>query len=442
MINDYQIALDYLYRTRPYGKIKYGLYRIEELLDRLGNPQEQYPTVHIAGTNGKGSVAVLLKAISQAHGLRTGLNISPHVVSFRERIQIDGEYISEEDVCDTLNDIIPHLEQMDSKGYEFAPSFFEVVTAMTFQYFFKQRIDLAIIEVGLGGRLDASNILKRPAATVITSVALDHMNILGKTEEEIAFEKSGIIKPLSPVVSGITRPAIRHKVQEKADELSAPVSFIDRDFGVSCRSLQLGSNLFDYWGDRKIVSLETALNGVHQVRNCGIAINAFGLAMSEIGRNAEEGPIRKALRCVRWPGRFEIFEQDSQIIILDGGHNPDAARNLRESLQMHFPGHDFDFVFGSLDDKDYASAIRLMAPIARNVYVSRIDNHRSKSPERVFDKWLEYTKNVRLFENSRQALTSAIANSNGDPLVCWGSLYLVSELRAILTGRYEYAGRH
>ncbi len=441
-MDDYRTALDYLYKSRPYGKIKYGLYRIEELLDRLGNPQEQYPVVHIAGTNGKGSIASLLKSMAQSHGMKTGMNISPHVISFRERIQVDREFISEEDVCSTLGEIIPHLEKMDRKGEEYAPSFFEVVTAMTFLFFQRQHVDLAVVEAGLGGRLDASNVLKNPVATVITSVALDHMNILGSIEEQIAAEKCGIIKPFVPVVSGVTRPCIRRQVKERAQTLASPVSFIDRDFGISNAVLRLNANRFDYWGEEGITSLETSFNGIHQLRNCAIAINTFQKSMTKTRGNVQKDLVNRALKDIHWPGRFEILEYSSRKIILDGGHNPDAARNLRMTLETYFPGQSFDFIFGILDDKDFVGAIDVMAPIARNVYVSKIDNHRCTNPQRSYDYWMKLGKSVRMFDDSHKALLAALQDPEELPLVCWGSLYLVSELRAIMTGRYEYAGRH
>ncbi|KUK94645.1 MAG: Folylpolyglutamate synthase/dihydrofolate synthase [Thermotogales bacterium 46_20] len=441
-MDDYRTALDYLYKSRPYGKIKYGLYRIEELLDRLGNPQEKYPVIHIAGTNGKGSVASLLKSMAQSHGMKTGMNISPHVISFRERIQIDNDFIGEEDVCSILREIVPHLEKMDRKGEEYAPSFFEVVTAMTFLFFHRRNIDLAVVEAGLGGRLDASNVLKNPLATVITSVALDHMNILGSIEEQIAAEKCGIIKPLVPMISGVSRPCIRRQIKERAQALSSPVSFIDRDFGISGVDLRLNANRFDYWGEENITSLETSFNGIHQLRNCSIAINTFERSMTKIKRGLHKELVNKALKDVCWPGRFEILEYRSRKFILDGGHNPDAARNLRMTLETYFPGQSFDFIFGILDDKDFVAAIDVMAPIARDVYVSKIDNRRCVNPQRSYDYWVKWGKNVRLFDDSHKALLAALEKPEELPVVCWGSLYLVSELRAVMTGRYEYAGRH
>ncbi|MGC9321618.1 MAG: bifunctional folylpolyglutamate synthase/dihydrofolate synthase, partial [Kosmotogaceae bacterium] len=180
----YAEAVQYLYNSRPYGKIKYGLYRIRELLEHLGNPQESYPIVHITGTNGKGSVAAITRSILTSHGFKTGLNVSPHITSFRERIQVDGRYISEDDVCKTLRKLQPFLEKMDRKGEEYAPSFFEVVTAMSFLYFKEQKCDAVVLEVGLGGRFDASNVIDSSLVSVITSVGLDHTAILGDTEEK------------------------------------------------------------------------------------------------------------------------------------------------------------------------------------------------------------------------------------------------------------------
>jgi len=280
----YAEAVQYLYNSRPYGKIKYGLYRIRELLERLGNPQESYPIVHITGTNGKGSVAAITRSILTSHGFKTGLNISPHITSFRERIQVDGRDICEDDVCKTLRKLEPFLEKMDRKGEEYAPSFFEVVTAMSFLHFREQKCDAVVLEVGLGGRFDASNVIDSSLVSVITSVGLDHTAILGDTEEKIAKEKSGIIKFNSPVVSGITRPAIRRIVSETAGRLNAPTFFYEKDFNAQGIDYAINNNTFDYRGDKTIRNLRFRLNGEHQIVNAAVAIKATEIGLEKTGR--------------------------------------------------------------------------------------------------------------------------------------------------------------
>lgn len=436
----YSEVIQYLYNSRPYGKIKYGLFRIRELLERLGNPQKSYPIIHITGTNGKGSVAAITRSIMSSHGLKTGLNISPHITTFRERIQVDGEYISEDDVCRILKNIEPVLEKMDRKGEEYAPSFFEVVTAIAFQYFKEESCDVVVLEVGLGGRFDASNVIDSSLVSVVTSVGLDHTGILGDTEEKIAIEKSGIIKLECPVVSGITRPAIRRVVSEKARSMNSPYFFYKRDFDATGREYALNRNMFDYTGSNNFENLQINLNGEHQTVNAALAIKTSEIAMGEIRSGLDEEKLRMALKSVSWPGRFEVFSQDSKTVILDGAHNPDAARVLRRTVEKYFPGERLTLLFGSLDDKDYETNIKVLSEIADSVVVCRVPNHRSIHPEKVADVWRKYCSSVQFVEEHEIALNKALEIS--DSLLVCGSLYLVSEIRNLLTGVSEHAGRY
>ncbi|HDP78676.1 MAG TPA: bifunctional folylpolyglutamate synthase/dihydrofolate synthase [Mesotoga infera] len=436
----YAEAIQYLYNSRPYGKIKYGLYRIRELLERLGNPQESYPIVHITGTNGKGSVATIARSILTTHGFRTGLNISPHITTFRERIQVDGSDISEDDVCETLRKLEPSLEKMDRKGEEYAPSFFEVVTAMSFLHFKEKKCDAVVLEVGLGGRFDASNVIDSSLVSVITSVGLDHTAILGDTEEKIAKEKSGIIKYNSPVVSGITRPAIRRIVSETAGRLDAPAFFYQKDFDAYGREYNINKNTFDYRGKKSIRNLRIRLNGEHQIANAAVAIKATEIGLEKIGNGVDERRLREALENVRWPGRFEVFSVNSKTVVLDGAHNPEAAKVLRRTVERYFPDEKITLLFGSLDDKDYESNIKTLSNITDRVIVCRVPNHRSVHPERVADTWRKYCSFVDLVESHEAAFETALCTSE-KILVC-GSLYLVSEIRNSLTGVKESAGRH
>ncbi|RAM60467.1 folylpolyglutamate synthase [Mesotoga sp. SC_4PWA21] len=436
----YSEAIHYLYNSRPYGKIKYGLFRIRELLERLGNPHESYPIVHITGTNGKGSVASIVRTLFTSHGLKAGLNISPHITTFRERIQVDGEYISEDAVCRILKSMEPALKKMDEKGEEYAPSFFEVVTAMSFLYFKELACDIVVLEVGLGGRFDASNVISSSLVSVITSVGLDHTGILGDSEEKIAVEKSGIIKVNSTVVSGITRPVIRRVISETAKSMGSRASFIWKDFNAYGRKYRLDSNTFDYEGTNVYHDLITNLNGEHQVANAAVALQTFETAFDRVGKSVDENRLRKALKNVIWPGRFEVFSVLSRTVILDGAHNPDASRILRKTVERYFAGEKLTLLFGSLDDKDYESNIRTLSSITDRVVVCRVPNHRSLRPEEVASTWRRYCDQVS-FVDSHEAALETVLQTSEKILVC-GSLYLVSETRNILTGVKEYVGRH
>jgi len=441
MSRTYRQSIDYLYNSRPYGKIKYGLYRIRELLERLDNPQRAYPVVHITGTNGKGSVAAIMSGVFSAHDLVTGLNISPHIVSFRERIQLNGVFVKEEEVVRLLEKIQPALDEMDTKGEEFSPSFFEVVTAMSFLYYREKKVDVAVVEVGLGGRFDASNVIDSALVSIITSVGLDHLNILGDTEEKIAFEKSGIIKGSCPVVTGVTRPSVLKVVSDTASNLNSPFYAYWRDFDARGLSYSINDNTFDYSGERKLKSLKINLNGEHQTVNSAISLKALEVAFERLGLEFREESLREALRRVVWPGRFEVLNFEGKEIVLDGAHNPDAARVLRKTVERYYPQRRLTMLFGSLDDKDFESNVRALAPIAGKVVVCRVPNHRSVHPEKVAEVWKKYSDNVTYIESHEAAFESLIRSEEHVFLIC-GSLYLVSEFRNIFTGAEEYAGRH
>lgn len=430
---EYREVLDYLYSSRPYGKIKYGLFRIEELMDRLGNPQESFPTIHITGTNGKGSVAAIINGVLRAHGLHTGMNISPHIVSFRERIQLDSRYITEKEICEILEEILPAIEAMDKKGPEYAPSFFEVVTAMAFQFFRKKNVDVAVIEVGLGGRYDATNIIKKPLASVITTVSLDHKNILGKNEEKIALEKAGIIKEGVAIVSGVTRPSIRRIIEEKAVEKNAPSCFLWKDFQVETKELKINQNVYNYFGERTYHDLVLSLNGTHQARNLAVAMKALEIALNGLKKEIENNKLLDSLKKISWPGRFEVLTHKGKKIILDGAHNIDGAYALRSSLEIYFPCQKFNVIFGSLDDKDYGSVIPTLAPVSRKVIITKVPSHRSINPEQVWEAWKAYNCNVDFIPEPDKALEKLL-NDTHEPLLITGSLYLVSYLRNLIIG--------
>ena len=435
---NYKESIEYLYNSRPYGKIKYGLFRIKELMDRIGNPQDSYPVIHITGTNGKGSVAAMITSVLAQMGLKVGLNISPHIISFRERFQINGQLISKSKVVSLLEYIMPHLNKMDKKEEDFAPSFFEVVTAMAFHYFRQEKVDVAVIEVGLGGKYDASNVIKKPLVSVITTVGLDHRKILGNTENEISKEKAGIIKPGAPVVSGVTRPVIRRVIEKIAKENGADTYFFWRDFYVQPQKMSIGHNLFNYVGENHHNDLPLSLNGAHQYQNAAIAIKTLEIASKRVNMKLSSDILKKGLSKVQWPGRFELLKAFGKGIILDGAHNPDGTRTFVESVRNYFGNQKIRLLFGVLDDKDYMNNIRLLSPISSEVIVTKVSSHRSTSPEKVFREWKKYVDNVIYIENPEIAFYELL-NTEKPVVFCVGSLYLVSEIRQAILGGKENA---
>ncbi len=435
---NYSEAIDYLYNSRPYGKIKYGLDRIIELLNRLDNPQNKYPLIHITGTNGKGSVAAMLSHLCSEHELTVGLNISPHIVDFRERIQINNRFISKKMVVDTLEQIMPVLKKMDSQGMEHAPSYFEVVTAMAFSIFRSQKVDIAVIEVGLGGRFDASNIVESPLVSVITGVSLDHTRILGSTEEKIATEKSQIIKRGRPLVNGVTRPCIRKIIEDKCAEAKSKYWTFWKDFDFSDPKLKLNENEFNYHGKKEYSKLRLSLNGEHQFKNAAVALKAFEVGTCELNKSIEEDKLRKALRNVKWPGRFEPFKHSDRLIVLDGAHNPDGAICFRNNLETYFGSKNLFLLYGGLDDKDHKTTARYISPAVENVVITRVPSHRSVCPEKVYQEWKTIKNDVSYVDDYKDALEYLIKKSKKqDVIICTGSLYLISALRYYISGGTE-----
>ena len=318
----YDQALSYLYGLQKFG-MKFGLSKTENLLQAFGRPQDQLKLIHIAGTNGKGSVAAMAASIFSRAGYRVGLYTSPHLVDFRERFQINGRLIPPGETLDLIREV------RERTNPEEPPTFFELVTAMALIYFARKKVDLAIIEVGLGGRLDATNII-RPRVTAITTLSLEHQEYLGNTLRQIAWEKGGIIKPGIPLVSGVTQPAAREVISRLCREKGAPLFLAGRDF----QTRKIAGGRFNYTGFGKVYQgLRNKLLGPHQIRNAGLALSLVNLWPVE-GKNLSEDSIREGLLRVNWPGRMEVWTERPRIV-LDGAHNPAAMKVLAE-----YPGRD------------------------------------------------------------------------------------------------------
>src|SRR4029079_9980526 len=316
----YTDAVSYLYSLQKHG-IKLGLDTMTALVGRLGMPQARYRTLHIAGTNGKGSTAAMTAAMVQAGGHRVVLYTSPHLVEFGERIRVNGRMIPELEIA-RLTQLVKEVSEPD-----LSPTFFEFTTAMAFQYFAESQIDVAVLEVGLGGRFDATNVVA-PLACTITTIALDHQQYLGSTLESVAFEKAGIIKPNVPVILGRLAGAARDTIERIAEERLAPLVCLGRDFQVEGET----PARFRYSGAGvRYDDLSCPLLGAHQLDNCACAVALIETARQH-GVAAGESAIREGLRQVQWEGRLETFARDP-LLVLDGAHNPAAAQALAGYLR-------------------------------------------------------------------------------------------------------------
>jgi dihydrofolate synthase / folylpolyglutamate synthase len=410
-----------------YGWI-FGLERISFLLERLGNPHCKLQVIHVAGTNGKGSVCQYVSSILQKAGYRVGLYLSPHVEHFSERIVVNNQEISDEDIAMLVAQVRPLVEDMKKNNN--TPTFFEIVTALAFLYFKDQRVDYAVVEVGLGGRFDATNVVI-PLVSVITNISLEHTDILGKDLVSIAGEKAGIIKEHVPVVTAASNDA-RTTIQKVAQEKNAPIVCIERTMWKRT-SFHENIQEFVIQGAFKDYTVKTSLLGIHQGENIAVAIVAVEqLQMS--GVFIADGGILDGIAAATHPGRMEIVSE-KPFILLDGAHNPDGMAVLATTLQQDFSFHRLILVLGILKDKDIATMLSTILPLADVLIVTRSANLRAADPLALKQMIEQNDVHKKVFvENSiPEALNHAKRLAKRSDLICVsGSLFTVGEARTYL----------
>ncbi|HEX8948602.1 MAG TPA: folylpolyglutamate synthase/dihydrofolate synthase family protein [Dissulfurispiraceae bacterium] len=364
-------AIKYLYGLQKYG-IKLGLEKTGEILAQLGDPQRGFPSVHIAGTNGKGSVSAMVSSMLAAGGCEVGLFTSPHLVSFTERIRINNRQISEAEVIRLTEEIRGKIS--NSATRELDPTFFEFVTAMAFLHFQRNKIDWAVIETGMGGRLDATNTVM-PEVTVITRISYDHREFLGATLPDIAAEKAGIIKKGVPVVCATQEQEAEEVICAAARGKSAPLFMYGKDFGGELHSSGLNGITFSYHDDAGTISdLHVPLAGEHQLINACLALKAATLALKSSNES-----LRKGLASTRWPGRLDLVSEDPPIMV-DGAHNPDAATALSGFIRQHLSDRRLILVMGVMADKDVGGILKPLLPLASEVIFTAPNYGRAASP--------------------------------------------------------------
>jgi dihydrofolate synthase / folylpolyglutamate synthase len=378
----YRETVRYLYDLQQHG-IKFGLENITNLLSALHDPHKSFLSVHIAGTNGKGSTSAVIASLLQSAKLRVGLFTSPHLVSFTERIRINGEPITEHDVIR----LAAEVREVASRSAGFAPTFFEVVTAMALLYFKRKKTDIAVIEVGMGGRLDATNILT-PEVSVITNISFDHKEFLGRSLGEIAFEKAGIIKKGIPVVASLQEPEAKAVIEKRAEEEEAELFLYGRDFSADMKKEDVTGITFDYSDSAMTIrDLVLPLAGLHQMQNASVAIKAATVALpvSVYPRHEERIQcIRNGLASTKWPGRLEFISEKPPVVI-DGAHNPAAAAALAQSLQRAFleKYKKIIMILGIMDDKDIEGIMKPLLPLASHIVCTAPAGSRAASPEKL-----------------------------------------------------------
>lgn len=402
-----------------------GLKRTAALLRGLGSPERAEPIVHVAGTKGKGSVSATVETLARAAGRRTGLYATPHLHSFRERIQIDGQPVSEEELAALAEAIVPVDRVVQAERPEIGqPTAFEVATAMALLAFRRAGVEVGVLEVGMGGRLDATNVVT-PAVSVITSISYDHTAILGDTLEAIAAEKGGIIKPGVPVVVGPQQPEALVMLERIAAERGAPLLRWGSDW--EAEATVEGARLAGPWGDWRAVRL--ALEGTHQVENAGVALMAAW--QLDPALLAGEGRVREALAAVRWPGRFERVAERPDVYV-DGAHNADSIARLAETVRPRLSRPPV-VILGISRDKDLDGMLAALAPLAPRLIATASHNPRAADPERIVALAAARGIVAERAEDIVAALAMARAVAALDDLVLvTGSLYVVAEAREAL----------
>jgi dihydrofolate synthase / folylpolyglutamate synthase len=430
----YHETIGYLFGLQKHG-IKFGLANSVRLMELLGDPHRRFRALHIAGTNGKGSTAALLAGVLRAAGYRTGLYTSPHLVSFAERIRVDGVPIAEERVVELADRVRRRYQDLSpaGAGEAMSPTFFEVTTAMAFTHFAEAGVDVAVVEAGMGGRLDSTNVIT-PLVSVITNIDLEHTEFLGGTLEQIAAEKAGIIKAAVPVVTGVVQPEAVRVIEQEAARQGAPVYRMPQDFGAG-RTSAGPPQRFDYRGiAQDLPDLTVALLGRHQVGNACLAVAAVECAV-RAGLGVPESALRSGLASAVWEGRLELLARKPDLYV-DGAHNPASAAVLADALQELRSGHSrLVLVLGILQDKDHAGIIAPLAPLADSIIVTRPAYARALDAAALADSVRRTHPDVAVAGTVGEAIARARAQTPPDGLIIvTGSLYTVGDARAAVTG--------
>lgn len=431
-------AIAWIHGRKTFG-MRPGLMRVEALLKRLGNPEKNLTLIHVAGTNGKGSTVSYLRSLLEESGLQVGTFTSPHIESFNERIEIDGCFIPDDSLIEWVETLQPLVMQLDQEEELTGITQFEILTALAFGYFAQQQVDVAIIEVGLGGRLDSTNVIT-PILTAITTIGMDHMDMLGDTIEAIAAHKAGIIKPNVPLVTGKIPESALSVIDLEAAEAEAPVFHLGKDYQITYhRPDEVWGEWFDFENERgKIKGLKTPMIGRHQPENAGVAIQLYHLFCEVKKLPFSEKVVRNGLKKAYWPARMEKISNEP-LIIIDGAHNTHAMERLVETVREEFTDYRIHILFSALETKKVDEMLQQLLTIPKaEIYLTTFD----------FPKAIHLSDDYQQLNEERISIVSlwqfGLAEllekmTNEDLLLITGSLYFVSEVRELLL---EMGGRN
>lgn len=427
----YQETLDYLYRFVDYSLVrnfrfspeKFDLGRMVALLEKIGNPHRRYGVVHVAGTKGKGSTSAMIATGLQAAGYSVGFYSSPHLREFTERFQVNGQQISRAELVELVAFLKPAIEQVAEV------SWFEITTALGFEWFARKGVDLAVVEVGLGGRLDATNVVD-PLVSVITALSMDHMSVLGDTIAKIAFEKAGIIKPGRPVVSAPQPAEAREVVHKVAAERGSRLVEVGTDITYCGLAHSLDGQSLEVKAGGVALLLNIPLLGLHQVENAACAYAAL-LEVRRQGWKVSDEAIQAGFARVAWPGRFELLRRNPPLLV-DSAHNRDSARRLRQALDDYFPGQAVVLIFGASEDKDITGMLDELLPRVREVVATQSVHPRAMAAEKIVEIARQYDRPALAAVPVERAVDLALRQAGQDAVIVGaGSLFLAAAVRDV-----------
>lgn len=410
-------ALEYIHSVCWKGSVP-GLSRTQELLRRMGNPEKKLKFVHIAGTNGKGSTAAMLASILRQAGYVTGLYTSPYILKFHERMQVNGEMISDAELCEITEYVRPLADSCAEQ-----PTEFELVTCIAMEYFVRKGCQIVALEVGLGGEFDSTNVIEAPEAAVICNIGLDHTEVLGDTLEKIASAKAGIIKKGCDCVIYRAQPSVEAVFAEKCAAVGARFHTADFD-AIEPLSHDLGGQLFRFG---RFERLELPLLGEHQLKNAAVVLKTAEILQSRGWRISDEN-IREGIRTVSWPGRFELLRKEP-LFLVDGGHNPQCIEALVQNIRQYLQGTPLTVLTGVLADKDYHCMYADVAQYAARFVTVTPPNPRALSAQELSQYLARFEKPVTACDTVEQGVREAIRQAGRDGVVlCYGSLYMVGDI--------------
>ncbi|WP_337982577.1 bifunctional folylpolyglutamate synthase/dihydrofolate synthase [Lysinibacillus sp. C5.1] len=422
MFTTIKACTDFIFTLKAIDHKREPLVMMREVLARLGDPHNKLRAIHLAGSNGKGSTVNVLREMLENAGYRVGAFTSPHLTRVNERMTINGKQIPDEQFLQYMNNVASIIEANYNGDY---PSFFEVVTLIMFQYFAHEEVDFALIETGLGGRLDATNVIT-PLVSIITTISLEHTAFLGDTYAKIAFEKAGIIKEGVPVVVGVKNKEALATIQKVAHERHARCLVLGHDFNVIAQEQEMGMQSFHYHNAHlDLTDIQLKMAGAHQIANASLAITTMDLLREKGLIHLSEESMRQALQHAQWAGRFEQFPNN---IVLDGAHNSEGTAALIRTLQKVYPNQRYRFIYAALSDKDHANSIALMDAVATSISFTQIGLPNAMPAEQL--AMLSTHQDKRYNKNWKYIVSEVIQHKDQqDIVVITGSLYFIAEVR-------------